>query len=200
MSSNPDETLRSRVIRYFETTYSDELNLIVDDNKLGFDVIPNIIEGKEIEDTKELVGGIRSCSEAAGLRGGASRYLESIPDHPGLLAVRAIAEFMCKDFNKELVVDDISACCKYALSRYSYSREDLFPFICYFMEKVVEREQSLFVPLLENVSKYCDTVEICKFLLESNSISEKSKEEPARMYFCNLAVNIVKKSRSMKGE
>ena len=200
MSSNPDETLRARVIRYFETTYSDELNLIVDDNKLGFDIIPNIIEGKEIEDTKELVGGIRSCSEAAGLRGGASRYLESIPDHPGLLAVRAIAEFMCKDFNKDLVVDDISACCKYALSRYSYSREELFSFICYFMEKVVEREQSLFIPLLENLSKYCDAVEVCNFLLELNSISEKSKEEPARMYFCNLAVNIVKKSRSMKGE
>ena len=68
------------------------------------------------------------------------------------------------------------------------------------MEKVVEREQSLFIPLLENLSEYCNVVEVCNYLLESNNISEIGKEEPARVYFCNLAVNIVKKSRSMKGE
>ena len=199
-SPNPDETLRSRVIRYFETTYSDELNLIIDDNGLGFSMIPEIIEGKEIEDTKELVGGIRSCSEAAGLRGGASRYLESIPDHPGLLAVRAIAELMCKDFNKNLIGDDISACCKYALSRYSYSKEKLFSFICYFMEKVIEREPSLFITVLGNISEYCNSIEICKFLLDSHNIIDRSKEEPAKIYFCNLAADMIEKSRTLKGE
>ncbi len=199
-SSTPDDTLRQRVVRYFETTYADELNLITDDNELGFGIIPFIIDGREIEDTKEVVGGIRSCTEASGLRGGASRYLESTPDHPGLLAIRALAELLCKDYDEELISEDIAACCKYAVSRYSYSKEKLERFLYYFMEKAMERDSALLYPLSDKINEYCDVFEMCRSLLDSTNLSEESKEEPARIYFGNIAKNTLDTIRSLKGE
>ena len=199
-SPTPDDTLRQRVVRYFETTYADELNLITDDKSLGFDIIPMIINGKEMADSGELVGGIRSASEASGLRGGASRYLESTPDHPGLLATRALAEILCKDYNTDQIQDDIAACCNYAVKRYSCSENKLAEFLLFFMEKALERDANLFYPIVESICDYCDVVALCEELIDSVNLGEEEKAAPAELYFGHIAKRIVNNILSMKGE
>ena len=186
-SKDPDKTIRQRIVRYFESTYSEELTDVVESKTLGFEIIKNIIDGTRPEDGGEIVGGIRSGNEAAGLRGGVSRFLESTPDHPGLLALRALAELHCIDYNVSAIIDDFKAAANFALNRYSCDDRTLLNFTSYFMQKVIERDQSLFFPLIDVIGEFIDTKALCEALIDDPRLTEDQKSIPALLYFSDLA-------------
>ncbi len=198
-SRDPDNTLRTRIVRYFESTYSEELTAVLESLDLGFGKIPEIIDGVVIE-ADEVVGGIRSANEAAGLRGGVSRFLESAPDHPGLLALRALAELHCKDYSESAIRDDLRAACNFAISRYSCDKNTLTVFISYIMRKVIERDPSLFAGLVDSISDYINRDNLCATLIDSPILTEEQKTEPAIVYFTVMIKKCMGIIRKMKGE
>lgn len=189
-SENPDKTLRNRIIRYFETVYAEELNKVVESAEHGFDIIPRIIDGIENAESGEKTGGIRSANEASGLRGGVSRFLESIPDHPGLLMLRALSELMCNNYNIDSIIADINAACLYAVESYSYPQEKLIEPLIYCMHKVLERDESIFNDIANAISEYISTTELCSVLLDSTDIKESDKAIPAEIFFTEFAARI----------
>ena len=66
--------------------------------------IVNLFEGKVIEN--EQIDGIRSISELKQLRGEASRYLETTPDHPSLLFIRSLTEVFMNNDNNDILKED----------------------------------------------------------------------------------------------
>lgn len=182
-SRTPDTTLRTRIVRYFESTYSEELTEIVESGSLGFDKIPGIIDGASVEIGGEVIGGIRSSNEAAGLRGGVSRFLESTPDHPGLLALRALAELYCKDYDIHAIKDDFEAACSFAVNRYSCNRQNLLELTTYFMRKVIERNPELFSALIDCTNSFIEKEELCEMLIDSSVLTEEQKYAPAIVFF-----------------
>ena len=104
-----DSFVRNRIIGYLETTFSDEINLVKDEGK-GFKSLKKVVEGEEDpQRLGEFIGGIRSPKDANEIRGQVARALESIPDHPGLLLLRAISESICSDCEPEVVSENIKA-------------------------------------------------------------------------------------------
>lgn len=198
-SKNQDQEIRLRVVRYFESTYSIEINSVIESNDLGFDRIPVVFDGTENE-IGELVGGIRSANEAMGLRGQVSRYLESTPDHPGLLALRALSELYCKDYDTKSIETDFSAFIEFALNRYSSSENRLIEFLIYFFRKTFDRDLELSNVLFYKATKFIEPkILYSKFLL-SNELTEEQKTIPASIYFNDKAIETLNKIKNLKGE
>lgn len=166
---------------------------------LGFSKIPEIIDGGALEADGEVVGGIRSANEAAGLRGGVSRYLESTPDHPGLLALRALAELHCKDYSVSAIRDDFEAACNFAITRYSSDRKTLTSFVSYFMRKIIERDPSLFAALVDGTSSFIDRDDLCAMLIDNPVLTEEQKMAPAIVFFSDMARKIMRSIKKVKG-
>ncbi len=189
-SENPDKTLRQRIIRYFETVYADELNNVLESAEHGFDIIPRILDGSEDPESGERIGGIKSSNEASGLRGGVSRFLESTPDHPGLLMLRGLSELMCVNHDADSIKEDIRAACHFAIENYSYPEEDLRNSLHFCMEKVLDYDKSLFCDIADAVDKYVDKMELCSTMIDSAALEESKKAIPAEMFFRELASQI----------
>src|SRR3990170_4772591 len=103
-----DSAIRQRILRYLEATeYSEALEAILSQSDAG------------LTKTKEIVEAIRSPNEAAELRGQVARYLESYPDHPGLLMLRSLAEAFSRDKNATIVQQNFSASISSASENYS---------------------------------------------------------------------------------
>ena len=199
-SKEPDTTLRERVIRYFETTYAEQLFDVVEDGNLGFDIIPAIFDGEVVDDNGGITGGIRAANEAAGLRGGTSRFLESTPDHPGLLILRSLAELYCKDYNRDAIFNDIKSACYFATERYSQKREQLSYILKYYMIKILERDESLYEPSMNAISAYIDEIEVNAAILENRRLSERAKRLPAKRYFNYVGKRALSIIAERKGE
>lgn len=98
------------------TEYSEDLEEVVESKNAG------------IGRCKNLVVSVRSPNEAAELRGQVSRYLESSPDHPGLLMLRAISEALSRDKDAEVVRENFRASVSFALSTYGLNESSVFEF------------------------------------------------------------------------
>lgn len=198
-SSNQDEEIRFRIVRYFESTYSIEIAAILDSANIGFDIIPSIFDGEENE-VGELTGGIRSANEASGLRGQVSRYLESTPDHPGLLALRALSELFCKDYNEEAVMEDYEAFIKFALDEYARESDEVLKFLEYFIHKAFERDEKIAEKLFYSATEYLDVNALCNYFIESSIFTEEQKTIPASIFFNTKAKQIILRAYTLKGE
>lgn len=198
-SSDPDATLRERVVRYFETTYADKLFEVVEDKNLGFPIIKIIIDGEAVDNESSTIGGIRAANEAAGLRGGTSRFLESTPDHPGLLILRALAELYCKDYNKDSIINDIRSACIFATERYSQTADELSDILNYFICKVLERDEGLYEPVLDALTEYVDENEVNGAIIENQRLPDRVKLVPAKKYFSRIGQSVVNLISERKG-
>ena len=198
-SSDPDTTLRQRIVRYFESTYIEELNNVIESKKLGFEILKEIIHGKEVPETNEVVGGIRSVNEAMGLRGEVSRVLESMPDHPGLLALRALAEMYCKDPEIDVIAEDFKASIQFALDKYSYPKEKLKNFILYFLKEILQHDQTWFITVLKSIDLRFNKEELCGTLIDNSDLKEEEKTVPSLIYFTMQGQKTLKSIRNMKG-
>jgi hypothetical protein len=76
-----DSEIRSRILRYLELgRVAGELDLLVDRSPFRF------------EDWEALLQQLDTVEDGREWRGATARLLESVPDHPGLLVGRALAE------------------------------------------------------------------------------------------------------------
>ena len=142
-SKDPDSTIRNRIIRYFESTFSIEIDEMLENPKEMLKLATEIFEGKQLE-SGESLGGIRSPKDAEELRGQVSKYLESYPDHPGLLFLRSLSELYSIEYDLKTLTNDYLAGIKFSLEKYGKTEEDLLKFIQYYLVKAIERSDEVF--------------------------------------------------------
>ena len=127
-----DSDIRQRILRYLEATeYSEELELIIEDETAG------------LNRCRDLFDSVRSPNEAAELRGQVSRYLESYPDHPALLMLRALSEVFAKDKNSQVAKQNFLASISSALASYSLSNNAVFVFACWAVANIERQDKNL---------------------------------------------------------
>jgi len=103
-----DREIRQRILRYLESTeYSEQLEKLISEENGGLLYCIDVFNEA------------RSPNEAAELRGQVSRYLESYPDHPSLLMLRAISEIYTKEKNAEVVKQNFLVSISSALNNYN---------------------------------------------------------------------------------
>lgn len=131
-ASPSDSSIRQRILRYLEATeYSDALEQVIAERNAG------------LEKTKDTFETIRSPNESAELRGQVARYLESYPDHPGLLMLRALSEIYSRDKNPEIAKQNFLASISSAEENYGIKGQPLFDFIVWALSKIPERNPGL---------------------------------------------------------
>jgi ATP-dependent DNA helicase RecQ len=120
-----DKTIRERILRYLESTkYSEELEELIHDEKIDFNQCYNIFES------------VNSNNEAAELRGQVARYLESYPDHPSLLMLRALSEAFSKNRNYDVSKQNFLASISSALSNYNIDEDSVYEFASWAISKI----------------------------------------------------------------
>lgn len=128
--------IRQRILRYLEATeFSEGLEAILAQDNAGLDA------------TRELFEKVRSPNEAAELRGQVSRYLESYPDHAGLLMLRALSEVFCRDKDPDIAKQNFLAAVSSAKDNYGVTGQRLFDFVIWGVAKTAESH----IPLAESL-------------------------------------------------
>ncbi len=125
MSGNADEDIRRHILNYLELgQYSELLDVMMEQAE----DLPQLFE--------ELLEQITSPNDAAELRGQTARLLESYPDNPALLFVRAVAELMCRDRDEQVLVVNLNAAIRYALleTGWALSTVEITPVVILFAE------------------------------------------------------------------
>lgn len=113
-----DHSVRQRILNYLqETEHSELLENILNDQDAGLDQVFAILED------------ITSPNDAAEIRGQASRYLESYPDYPSMLMIRAVSEIYTKDRDAEVVMQNFNAAVHSAQKKYSLDDDLLYFFV-----------------------------------------------------------------------
>lgn len=96
--SGSGDELRRRILDYLEQTeFSAAVEAVLSDARFGLEVMANIF------------AGIISQNDAERLRGAVARSLETYPDHPGLLLLRATTEALSRDSDEQTVIENIEA-------------------------------------------------------------------------------------------
>jgi ATP-dependent DNA helicase RecQ len=72
----------------------------------------------------DLGTNVHNAPEAGELRGRAIRFLESFPEHPGLLLIRAMSELGCTDPDQTLCRQDLEAMFTSGVTRYGLVESD----------------------------------------------------------------------------
>ena len=113
-----DDDIRERILAYLELgQVARELEPLVDAPEFSF------------EPWQSLFHGIQSVDDAREWRGATARFLESSPDHPGLLIGRALAEVVAPDGGTATFSYNILAGLQSATSTYLVAREDAVGFV-----------------------------------------------------------------------
>jgi len=106
------EALRRRILDYLEQTeFSEALEEMLDDERAGIGMVDGLME--------EVV----SPNEAVRLRGPVARALETYPDHPGLLLLRALTEALARDTDELTVTQNFGAYLENARGAYGLPPE-----------------------------------------------------------------------------
>jgi ATP-dependent DNA helicase RecQ len=116
--ADDDADIRGRILRYLELgQVAGELELLIDREPFAF------------EAWQELLARLDTLDDAREWRGATARYLESSPDHPGLLAGRALAESIVPEGDLALFARTILAAMQSARDRYLVSDDDRMSFL-----------------------------------------------------------------------
>ncbi|MBN2565773.1 MAG: hypothetical protein JXB46_08685, partial [Candidatus Eisenbacteria bacterium] len=129
----PDsQEFRQRLLRYLEATeYSDRLEGLLDDSRGGVDqAVPMLVD-------------LLTPNEAAEVRGQVARYLETYPDHPGLLYLRSLTEALSKDTDLETVYDNYEAWLRSATENYTVGEDTLLKAAAYALKRLAPRYPGL---------------------------------------------------------
>ena len=131
-TSNTDSSIRNRILKYLTATEYSE-------------TIENILKQKDtgLQLAVETFHAVRSPNEAAELRGQVSRYLESYPDHPSLLMLRALSELFCKIRDLKIVNENFRAAISSAKEIYSFAPPLLYRFIVWAIQTISQRDLAL---------------------------------------------------------
>ncbi|ROL58138.1 ATP-dependent DNA helicase RecQ [Bacteroidetes/Chlorobi group bacterium MS-B_bin-24] len=172
VNSPTDKAIRQRILRYLEATeYSEVLEEIINDEKVG------------IIKCRDVFGIVRSPNEAAELRGQVSRYLESYPDHPALLMLRALSEIYSRDKNSEVAKQNFMAAIYSALTKYGLSDYTVFDFAAWAILNIENRDLELAKELVFQLTKTSNRI-LARILIEKLPI--ELAEIPAWFLLANL--------------
>jgi len=185
-SEDQDNLIRQRVLRYLETTHSEEIQQVLDDVG-SFNNLKIIFDGGVKSSTGEMIGGVRSSKDAAEIRGQVARYLESYPDHPGLLYLRALSEIYCTNPDIEIAYQNIQAACDFSFSRYQISKDKLYDILTWVLEKIYNVRKSVYndfvVRLFDNLSDHYFN----KALISYPAVDREMLSVPSICVFHNLS-------------
>ena len=95
----------------------------------------------------ELVDKVQTPMDAGELRGLCIRALESYPDHPGLLLVRATAESMCSDHDDAVSSQGLGAAIRTSIEKYEFARSEVETVIDNLFDLALTRASDLGLPL-----------------------------------------------------
>ncbi|MCC5982593.1 MAG: RecQ family ATP-dependent DNA helicase [Oceanicaulis sp.] len=96
---------------------------------------------------------INNAAEAGEFRGIAIRYLESYPEHPGLLLLRAVSESMSGDCDLRRVREDIQSAIRFGEKVYGISKRDMMNISAALCDLALERAHRIVVPLLVSLGE-----------------------------------------------
>lgn len=177
-STNQDVQIRERILRYLETTYSEEIQQVLDDVE-SFNNLKIIFDGCITLESGETIGGVRSPKDAAEIRGQVAHYLESYPDHPGLLFLRAISEIYCTNTDVELALQNIKAGCTFAIDRYHISKDSLYEILAWMLEKIYNYDKLIYENYVLYLMENFDDVDFERTFLNYPGIEEGMLYAPA---------------------
>ena len=180
-----DHIVRSRILRYLESSHAEEIESILEEEN-GFGHLVTLIQGHENLEG-ELVGGIRSPAEASELRGQAARYLESKPDHPGLLFLRGISEIYCHDYNYDVVCENLVAGLRFGLSLYQIEKQSLHEMITWLLRNIREKRGYLCSQIVEQLVFRVDDPDFARHLISQEEFTAEMLRAPTVYLFSKLA-------------
>lgn len=176
-SDSPDTAVRERLLRYLETTYSREIeDVLVETNR--FIRLMELVDGKVEMASGEVLGGLRSPKDALEIRGQAARYLESYPDHPGLLTLRAVAEAHCPDCSITAVVDNLHAAINFAIERYNVEPNVIADLLAWSLARVFERQRTHYDEVASHLVYHRDDPDLTRLVLASDHLYPPMLYEP----------------------
>jgi ATP-dependent DNA helicase RecQ len=150
-----DSSIRERIIRYLEATeHSILIEELLEDPDAG------------IEKVLMILDELWSQNEAAEIRGQASRYLESYPDYPSLLMLRALTEIYTKDKDNEVVAQNFFASISSALTNYDIEEIKLYDFIAKSIVKVNKQNDTLALEITEKATRDFNSLAFSKTMIK----------------------------------
>ena len=165
---------------------------------VGAETFQELIDKQSIDwvDWFKFLEKINNPVEAGEIRGISIRFLESYPDHPGLLIVRGLAESRCNDPEPILIGQSIVSACQLGKEKYGLSNENVDHLIEKLHHTAKESIKALQAPLAYasykvNVEDYTDEIDP---LLEDLS---HENDTAKRIYHTHRLQNIVDKSASL---
>ncbi|MGH9425954.1 MAG: hypothetical protein ACRD2L_06600, partial [Terriglobia bacterium] len=173
-----DRVVRERLLRYLETTYSQEIEDIIGETG-RYDKLMRLVDGKIESTDGEVLGGIRSPREAQEIRGQAARFLESYPDHPGLLTLRAVADVHCPNCSISVVLDDLQAAAKFAVARYGDDQETVADLMAWALSKIYDRQPMHYAEVASQLIYRRAEPDFTRSLLASGHLHGSMSCEPA---------------------
>lgn len=184
---NQDEVIRRRITRYFDSSYSSQLDEILNKGEINLLDIIIVFDGTIFEG--EQVGGIRSISEVESIRGQTARYLESIPDHPSLLFIRSLSELYLDNSNIQTILQDFQNAIDFSITRYSVDSNNLDKFIVYFLNKAYQKKSELYERLLAVALNTIENkMRLIRELINSETIVDEIRDLPLLLY-SNVSIN-----------
>ena len=134
--SKNDEDIRVRLLDYLQ-------------EGLGAERIEQLLHSEEIDLGAwwELVDKVQTPMDAGELRGLCIRALESYPDHPGLLLVRATAESMCSDHDDAVSSQGLGASIRTSMAKYELAPSEVETIIGGLFDLALTRAHGLGFPL-----------------------------------------------------
>lgn len=196
-SRNQDKSVRERVLRYLESTYSEEIDKVLNSEGYGFDQIVELIDGYETEDG-EMIGGIRSPKDAEQIRGQVARYLESTPDHPGLLFLRSLSEMYCAGYQEEIVSQNTLSGMMYAMDRYGMDESEVYKTTTWILDLAHKRNPELYKHMIDFFAEEMpDSIEFFEFLIHDPGIQKDRLLKPYSWIMKKLCKTSVELIREM---
>lgn len=184
--NDQDACIRDRILRYLETKYYEEIQQVL--KEVGsFHNLKMIFDGGVISESGEPIGGVRSPNDAAWVRGQVSRYLESYPDHPGLLFLRALSEIYCSNSDVEAALGDIKASHQSALEKYKIPRYSIYEVLSWLLLKVYIRSSSLYEDYVPRLIEEIDDPDFARTLMNYPDMDENMLYCPALWSIGKLA-------------
>jgi ATP-dependent DNA helicase RecQ len=109
-----------------------------------------LVEAEKVDFSicSEMIEKVNNPIEAGELRGITIRFLESYPEHPVLLALRAVSESLAADCNESVVFDSLTSLFGSAVGKYSVDRDGLENAVRLFANVAEQRAPRLFPSLL----------------------------------------------------
>lgn len=136
-----EKDFRQRLLDYLQEGVGNErMQQLAEEEAVGFN------------DWIELAQNINTPIEAGEFRGLSIRLLESYPDHPGLLVVRALSEAFTNEPNRELIRQSLDAALGASIGTdYNVEEQEILILLNYLFEVAQIRTSALAPPLADVV-------------------------------------------------